>query len=105
MVGWTRIDGEVTNMHRYLKHHIQFVASVGSATKAWHYDLRTWIEARRNSMAAEKYADKMSVLDPHILYDIGLSDCRLPPHNSSVASLADQSPVAHGGYGAMQRAL
>jgi hypothetical protein len=41
--------------------------------------LTAWINSRRNRMASAKNSDLVSGLDPHILYDIGLSDRRPLP--------------------------
>lgn len=71
-------------MLSYLEHPIKSLSSLTSRTKAWHFDLNPWINSRRNRVAAEKYADLVSGLDPHIRYDIGLCDRRPPPAKSDL---------------------
>ncbi len=70
-------------MRRYLENNVDLSTSIGSLTKACRRGLRRWKEARLNGKAAGKNAANVEDLDPHIRYDIGLTDYRpLPPSPS-----------------------
>jgi hypothetical protein len=74
-------------MHRHLEHHIGFLTSIESVTKASRRGLKSWNEIRRNHETIRKNADIVSCLAPRIQYDIGLSDCRPQPSASALSIL------------------
>lgn len=63
-------------MHKHLTNLTTSQVKTSGPIESWHSALKNWNEARKLRKQERERAEIISHLTPHILYDIGESDCR-----------------------------